>query len=84
MRGPTTLESLPVIYSRKALGLLQTPNPAPPENHIELLKDSVKEMLKQDAKNIDAGIYPASLLMPENPLAHLQRYRHVLIDSFRK
>lgn len=52
----------------------------------ELLKTSRVELLKllrSDAENIAAGIYPASVLKPESALKHLTRIPKLFIDGVR-
>lgn len=53
---------------------------------IELLKTSRVELLrllKSDAENIAAGIYPASVLKPESAFKHLTRIPKLFFDGVR-
>lgn len=76
------VESLPVIYTRRLLGAIADPNLKIPDEHITHVREDIRRMIEQDAKNIDAGLYPESLLYPESPLRHLIRYASVLADVF--
>jgi ubiquinone/menaquinone biosynthesis C-methylase UbiE len=46
-----------------------------------VLKD-LSQLLKQDAKNIAHGVYPAEVLKPENAKDFLKRTPQILLDSF--
>lgn len=53
---------------------------------IELLKTSRAELLnllRKDAQNIAAGIYPAAVLKPESALKHLTRIPKLFFDGVR-
>lgn len=41
------------------------------------------EILERDARSIETGDYPASVLLPESPLEHLRRLPRVLLDGVR-
>ena len=47
------------------------------------LRDAALEMLDRDARNIEEGIYPPSVLVPESPLRHWRRFPKVLMDSLK-
>lgn len=76
-----TLESLPILYSRRLLGLQNQPHPTPPEDHLRHLSQVIPPLIEEDAKNIKQGLYPSSLLLPEKPKQHLRRYWDIFKDS---
>jgi ubiquinone/menaquinone biosynthesis C-methylase UbiE len=55
------------------------PTPA----QMQMLMREVLELLKQDAKNIVDGVYPAEVLEPESLLGHLKRLPSIVVDSIR-
>jgi ubiquinone/menaquinone biosynthesis C-methylase UbiE len=40
------------------------------------------ELLKKDAENIAAGLYPADVLKPETPYKHFLRYPRIIFDGY--
>ena len=78
--GLFTLESLPVILSRLVLAPTKT-QVRPPDDHIEHVQRDLKAMLQEDSDNVQAGVYPFSLLSPESPRKHFFRYQRLLWDS---
>lgn len=55
-----------------------------PENLVEKRQELLKAtfaLLKRDAENIAAGLYPLEVLKPERPWRHGWRLAHILIDS---
>lgn len=47
------------------------------------LHELLLDMLRRDSANIEAGIYPVSVLTPERPWAHLLRLPRLLLDGAR-
>lgn len=55
-----------------------------PPNEMDFVKHAYRELfklLKSDARNIEKGFYPASVLKPENPLSHWRRTLDILLDG---
>src|SRR5262245_1200544 len=46
------------------------------------IKDSLLKLLREDADNIERGLYPISVLTPESPLEHARRIPSLLVDAF--
>jgi ubiquinone/menaquinone biosynthesis C-methylase UbiE len=58
--------------------------PALPSDNPEMFtyaQSALKELLKQDSQRIADGVYPLEVLMPENPLRHLQRFPKIFFDA---
>ncbi len=80
--GLFTLESLPIIETRRRMGLAVSQSPTPPLDHLKMLRQTVSLMIDQDRKNIKEGVYPLSLILPESPVQHARRYLKILKDNF--
>lgn len=48
---------------------------------LKLIQSSIDELIKQDARNISAGLYPVSVLVPESPIQHFKRLSLILADG---
>jgi ubiquinone/menaquinone biosynthesis C-methylase UbiE len=57
--------------------------PEPPAELKPLIRDAALELLERDALNIQKGIYPASVLVPEPPLKHALRFPRLVVDGVR-
>lgn len=57
-------------------------SPFPIEGFHEIQEDA-RRLLWRDAHNIERGLYPASVLTPENPLTHVTRFRKIVGDGFK-
>lgn len=56
-----------------------------PVNYPEHLKSAlpkIQTLLKKDSENISLGLYPAEVLLPENPLTHSLRLPKIIKDAF--
>ncbi|MFP5520642.1 MAG: class I SAM-dependent methyltransferase, partial [Bdellovibrionia bacterium] len=64
--------------------LLTGKTKARPKNYTENLKaifPDLLKLLKEDAANIQAGLYPIEVLKPENPVKHFTRYPQIIFDG---
>ena len=75
------IESWPVRAARRALGVGQPFDP--PKQSQKVLLAEIRKMVSEDTQNIKNGIYPPSLLLPEDPYLHLKRYAALLKDSVK-
>ena len=51
--------------------------------YVRIILPKVENLFAQDAKNIAQGIYPISVLAPENPLKHFTRIPLLMFDAVR-
>jgi len=63
------------------LGVGKRPDPSPPENHHQILRAEILNMLKEDFHNINAGLYSVDHLIEFSPVSHAKRYLRLLLDS---
>ena len=81
--GHFALQGLPL----PAIDQLATGEKRPaPKNYAEHLQGAlskIKKLHESDLENVKNGIYPISVLYPENPVRHAYRYAQLLTDSFR-
>lgn len=52
-------------------------------NHLKKVLPKIQKLFLQDSKNIANGVYPISVLAPENPVKHFSRIPFLYIDAFR-
>lgn len=50
---------------------------------LNLLKDGVLKLHKEDAKNIADGVYPIDVIRPKAPKEHLKNLPHLIFDSLK-
>ncbi|HUP58744.1 MAG TPA: methyltransferase domain-containing protein [Bdellovibrionota bacterium] len=50
---------------------------------LESVQKSMKALLEKDVANIEAGVYPASVLMPGSPVEHVKRLPWLVVDGIR-
>jgi ubiquinone/menaquinone biosynthesis C-methylase UbiE len=55
--------------------------PPDPRSFVKHAYGKLFELLRQDSDNIQQGIYPASVLKPENPIRHWKRTFDILLDG---
>lgn len=53
----------------------------PPKALVNQVRQSLFDLLKEDAQQIEAGVYPLSVLYPESPLSHLKRLPQLFWDG---
>lgn len=74
-------ESIPLLLARRAMGVIRKPDPGPPENHRQILRAEIFNMLKEDFKNINGGLYTIDFFSSISPLSHFKRYLRLMQDS---
>lgn len=79
--GLFSIESLPITLSRKLLGTTKPLDPPPPKNHKDILRETIKSLIKEEIANLKKEIYSTELILPEHPVKHLKRYVNILADS---
>lgn len=79
--GLYTLESLPLIYSRRQFGLTSQPDPSPPSHHLQILHNTIGDLIEEELRNLQDEIYSIDLLIPENPIRHMTRYIKIFGDN---
>lgn len=52
-------------------------------DHLKLALPKIQQLFEQDSLNIAEGVYPASVLIPENPIQHFSRIPFLFADAFR-
>lgn len=52
-------------------------------DHLQLAFPKIQSLFEQDSKNIAEGVYPATVLIPENPIRHFNRIPRLFLDAFR-
>lgn len=62
----------------------QPPRSAPNRDPSQLwaIRRDLQELLWRDSSNIRRGIYPAWVLAPESPAAHLRRFPKLILDGY--
>ncbi len=60
-----------------------TQAPQPSVEIIKTIQERLTEFLKEDIENIQQGVYPATVLLPESPLKHVRRIPRILTDGLR-
>ncbi|MCM0605924.1 MAG: class I SAM-dependent methyltransferase [Xanthomonadaceae bacterium] len=53
----------------------------PPKELVNQVRQSLFDLLKEDAKKIEDGVFPLSVLYPESPLSHLKRLPKLFWDG---
>lgn len=74
-------ESVPLVLSRRALGIGNRPDPGPSKNHRNTLLSEILNMLKGDFTNISNQLYPPESLDAFSPIEHAKRYIWLVRDS---
>jgi len=80
--GLYAAESIPLLALQRWLGTGYEPTVTPPREAQQAVFRALRDLLERDAENIARGIYPISVLAPnDTPLGHLGGYLKLLIDS---
>lgn len=59
------------------------PPPSNTKEEVAFFREKIFELFKQDATNMREGIYPFSVLTPETPHRHAQRFPKIIFDGFK-
>lgn len=76
-----SLESLPIIATRRLLGLRPGGKQGPPKEHRRELHREIVKMVNEERDLIESGLLSPRLLVPGGAREHARRYFDVLMDS---
>ncbi len=70
-------------FALQQLGMhFYKPSDQPDKGDIRKILPEIYNLLKEDAENIEKGLYPLEVLKPEKYRDHLLRYPKIILDAF--